>query len=603
VEAAEKATAAAQLVEVRESVREVVVPRYVEVEQPARPKPSLFAAMDAETLLSYGVPAEWLEDVRQVTEDTVLELAERLPGEAAEALLELATGGTPKVAVPIAGETDPFEHPDAQRRFRVMTNVEELQRALDYPWERWMVFLHPAQRDLVTRQYGGAARVSGSAGTGKTVVALHRAAFLARKRPEARILLTTFSDALAEALAWKLRRLVGSEPRVRERIEVCSLDCVGRRLCAMRLGEPDLVDDDSLRAMLRDASQHVEEHRFSDRFLWTEWIEVIDAWQLETWEEYRDVARLGRKRRLGEKQRQVLWTIFERVRQRLSEGGLMTSAMMFRAVTEHLAANKTQPYEFVVVDEAQDVGVPQLRFLAELAASGENGLFFAGDLGQRIFQTPFSWKSLGVDVRGRSQTLRVNYRTSHQIRRQADRLLPPELADVDGIVENRQGTVSVFNGTEPVIKVLRHEEEEVAAVAEWLSKRKADGILAHEIGLFVRSAAQLPQARAAVAAAKLEAIELNERFDSQAGRVPIRTMHLAKGLEFRAVIVMACNDEVIPLQERMEAVADEADLEEVYSTERHLLYVACTRARDHLLITAVSPASEFLDDLASTDVV
>ena len=590
-------TGAAQLVEIRETVQQITVPKYVEVEQPAPPKPALFAGIADDELLRYGVPPEWLDDVRQANEDTILDLADRLPGEAAEALLELATGGTPQIAQPVAADVNPFEHPDAQRRFRVMTNVEELQRALAYPWEKWTVFLHPAQRELVERSYGGPARVSGSAGTGKTVVALHRAVHLARKHGDARLLLTIFSNTLADALKVKLRRLVGNEPRVFERIEVHSIDDVGRRLYAACISGPRLADDTTVRRMLADASGSVEAHRFSDHFLWTEWNEVVDAWQLDSWEAYRHVARLGRKTRLSEKQRKLLWSIFERVREELAGRDLLTTATMFSRITEHLAHSGACPYQFAVVDEAQDIGVPQLRFLAALGASRQDGLFFAGDLGQRIFQPPFSWKSLGVDVRGRSRTLRINYRTSHQIRRQADRLLPPELADVDGIAENRRGTVSVFNGPDPSIHVFDSEDQETDAVAAWLPKRQADGLQPHEIGVFVRSAAQLPRARAAVEAAGLKALELQDSFDTQAGRVSICTMHLAKGLEFRAVVVMACDDEIVPLQERIEAVADDADLEEVYNTERHLLYVACTRARDHLLVTSVDPASEFLDDL------
>ena len=590
-------TGAAQLVEVRETVQEIAIPKYIEVERPAPPKPALFAAMGDEDLLAYGVPPEWLDDVRQANEDTILELADRLPGEAAEALLELATGGTPKVPQPVAADTNPFEHPDAQRRFRVMTNVEELQRALDYPWEKWTVFLHPAQRELVERSYGGPARVSGSAGTGKTVVALHRAVFLARKHRDARLLLTTFSNTLADALKVKLRRLVGNEPRVFERIEVHSIDDVGTRLYSACMLGPRLADDARVRQMLTDASARADAHRFSDHFLWTEWNEVVDAWQLDSWEAYRDVARLGRKTRLGEHQRKLLWSIFEQVRQELAGRDLLTTATMFSRIAEHLTRSGARPYEFAVVDEAQDIGVPQLRFLAALGASSQDGLFFAGDLGQRIFQPPFSWKSLGVDVRGRSRTLRINYRTSHQIRRQADHLLPPELSDVDGNAENRQGTVSVFNGPNPLIKVFDSEDQEAQAVATWLSERQVEGLQPHEIGVFVRSTAQLPRARTAVEAAGLKTLELQNSFETQAGRVSICTMHLAKGLEFRAVAVMACDDEIVPLQERIEAVADDADLEEVYNTERHLLYVACTRARDHLLVTSVAPASEFLDDL------
>ena len=219
------------------------------------------------------------------------------------------------------------------------------------------------------------------------------------------------------------------------------------------------------------------------------------------------------------------------------------------------------------------------------------------DPGQRIFQQPFSWKSLGVDVRGRSHRLRVNYRTSHQIRSCADRLLPSSLADVDGNVEDRRGTVSVFNGPAPTIRVLEDPDRETTAVGEWIADRLKGEIQPHEIGVFVRADGQLKRARAAVKAAGAKATELSDKVETTVGYVSISTMHLAKGLEFRAVVVMACDDEIVPLQDRIETVSDDSDLEEVYNTERHLLYVACTRARDHLLVTGVDPASEFLDDL------
>jgi mRNA-degrading endonuclease RelE of RelBE toxin-antitoxin system len=203
-------TGAAQFVEVRETVQEITIPKYVEAERTAPTKPRLFTDISKEDLLGYGVPAEWLDDVLNATEDTLLELADHLPGEAAEALLDLATGVGPMVARPAAVGADPFAHPDAQRRFRVMTKVEELERALEYPWDKWTIFLHPAQRTLVERDYSGPARVAGSAGTGKTIVALHRAVFLVRANPDARVLLTTFSDTLANALRTKLRRLISN---------------------------------------------------------------------------------------------------------------------------------------------------------------------------------------------------------------------------------------------------------------------------------------------------------------------------------------------------------------------------------------------------------
>lgn len=590
-------TGAAQLVEVRETVQEIIIPAYVECRRPAPPKPRLFTGVSDDHLLNYGVPPEWLNDVRQATEDTLLALADHLPSEAAEALLELATGGKPEVAKPVPTGTDPFAHPDAQRRFRVMNNIEELQRALDYPWEKWTVFLHPAQRQWVERDYSGPARVSGSAGTGKTIVALHRAVFLARANPDARVLLTTFSDILANALRIQLRRLVCNEPRLAERLEVHSIDAIGHRLFKPHLGQSQIISQDTVLELLKEAAAAVGGHKFSLPFLLTEWNHVVDAWQLETWEAYRDVRRLGRKTRLPEKQRAILWSIFDHVRTRLAAGNLITDSGMFSRLAAVVAESKHPPFDFAVVDEAQDMSAAHLRLIAALGADRPNSLFFAGDLGQRIFQQPFSWLALGIDIRGRARTLHVNYRTSHQIRMQADRLLAPEVTDADGNTEDRSNTISVFNGPAPTIRVCDSRETEKATVSKWIMDLKKEGVAPHEFGVFVRSAAELDRALAAVKEAGLAFKILDEKVETTSGYVSISTMHLAKGLEFRAVVVMACDDEVIPLQERIETVTDDADLEDVYNTERHLLYVACTRARDHLLVTSVAPASEFLDDL------
>jgi mRNA-degrading endonuclease RelE of RelBE toxin-antitoxin system len=591
-------TGAAQLVEVRERVQEIVVPAYIPYAPAAAPRKPLFAHVPDAELLAYGVPSEWLADVRQVTDDTVLSLVDHLPAEAAEALLELATGGTPQKPAPAAPAADPFEHPDARRRFRVVSDVEELARALEYPWERWIVFLHPAQRDLVERRFDGPARIAGSAGTGKTVVALHRAAHLARANPDARVLLTTFSEALASALRTKLARLVGTEPRLRERVDVEPLDAVARRLHDRMLGRAAIASRDVVRQLVHEAARDGAEPKVASAFLLSEWTEVVDAWQLDSWEAYRAVARLGRKTRLLERQRQVLWAVFDRVRAALRERKFITQAEMYGRLAARLAGGERPPYDFVVVDEAQDVSVAQLRFVGSLGGGRPDALFFSGDLGQRIFQVPFSWRSLGVDIRGRSATLRINYRMSHQIRTQADRLLGKQITDVDGNTEDRRATVSVFNGPTPLVRVVHTAADETAVVGRWLAERAADGVAPGEMAVFVRSATELPRAQAGVEAAGLGVSLLDEAVRTVRDRVPVGTMHLSKGLEFRAVAVMACDDEVLPLQARIEAVTDEGDLQEVYDTERHLLYVACTRARDHLLVTGVSPASEFLQDLS-----
>lgn len=623
-------TGAAQFVVIRETVLEIAVRKAVEA---VAQKPKLFADRSDAQLLSYGVPQEWLADVRQASEDTLLDIAAYLPAEAAEALLQAATGGElipaslasmPSASIDLTAaarddiesefeiaesqsgvRAEPshagFTHPDAQRRFRLIENREELERALEYPWDKWTTFLHPTQREVVERKYSGPARVSGSAGTGKTIVALHRAVHLARANPDARVLLATFSETLSHALRTKLRRLIGNEPLLGERIDVHALDTVGIRLHKAHAGPLTIVSGNELLSLLRAASDAVGGHKFAIRFLVTEWDQVVDAWQIQTWDSYRDVARLGRKTRLSEAQRRLLWSIFEKLIAQLSARKLWTSAGMFTALALRMKDAKHPPFDFVVVDESQDLSVSQLKFLAALGPTPD-ALFFAGDLGQRIFQQPFSWKSLGVDVRGRSKTLRVNYRTSHQIRSQADQLLNADVMDVDGNCESRADTVSVFNGPEPTVLKLKSPEAEASAVASWLGERAADGLAPHEMAVFVRSHAEIGRAKVAMGAAKLPFKVLDQHVETVSGHASLCTMHLAKGLEFRAVAVMACDDEIIPSQERIAAAGDDADLQEIYETERHLLYVACTRARDHLLVTAVDPHSEFLDDLSRASV-
>lgn len=613
-------TGAAQFVEVRETVKEVVVPAYVPAPAPpslpARPAPAAptrpFALVPDDDLLSFGVPGTWLRDVREATELTLLSLIDRLPAEAAEALLELATGGTPRLA-PVLVAREPatawpeppveappplppaFAHPDAQRRFRVVASVEELQRALEFPWDKWTVYLHPAQRQLVERQFSGPAKAAGSAGTGKTIVALHRAVHLTRAHADARVLLTTFSEPLANALRSRLARLVGNEPRLAERIDVDALPAVGRRLYTARLGSLALATDEQVRTLIAAAAADLKS-RFGLSFLLGEWRHVVDAWQVADWPAYRDLVRLGRKVRLPEARRADAWAVFERVRQGLQARGLLTEAGMFTRLAEALAASGPAPYAFAVVDEAQDLSVAQLRFLAALGRGRPDALFFAGDSGQRIFQQPFSWKALGIDIRGRSTSLCVNYRTSERIRAYADRLLESESRDADGDVERRQA-VSTFSGPPPDVWVKSDAAAESAAAGQWLRDRLAAGLAPHECAVFVRSDAQLDRARAAVSASGATARLLDGRADVRSGAVVVGAMHLAKGLEFKAVAVMACDDQILPLQERLEAVGDDGDLQETYNSERQLLYVACTRARDHLLVSGVAPASEFLDDL------
>ena len=220
-------------------------------------------------------------------------------------------------------------------------------------------------------------------------------------------------------------------------------------------------------------------------------------------------------------------------------------------------------------------------------------MFFAGDIGQRIFQQPFSWKGLGIDVRGRSVTLKVNYRTSPKF------ASPPigcfRGRSVTSFEDERAGTISVFDGPEPEVLLAKDTAAEGAAAAAFLKAVLEAGIAPTEIGIFVRSEAELPRAKAAADTAELATRTIAERARPDAAL--LGTMNLAKALEFRAVLVMACDEGVIPSTARIADVADEFELDEVMATERQLLYVELTRARDRAFVSGVLPGSEFLEDL------
>jgi hypothetical protein len=589
-------TGAVQIVEVRERVEEVappptfdfVFPEPAKGKEKAAASSALFSSLDDDSLLSIGVPADWLADVRAATEDGFFALTAHLPAEASEALLEYAATGRLVAPTPPSAVADPFAHPDALRRIKLIADQEELEQALAYPWEKWGVFLHPSQRALVERSFSGPARVAGSAGTGKTIVAIHRAVSLARENPSAKVLLASFSEPLAAELAKKVLVLAPDTGGVVPRITTASFHGIAEQMFQLEhRARPRIATETVLRERLRAAAASENLKGFSERFLLSEWTNVIDAWGLTSLDAYSTVQRMGRKSRLGPNQRASLWPVFQAVRAALAAERYTTWANAFTGLAETLAQQSRKPFDHVIIDEAQDLAPAELSFFAALAPAKSDGLFLSGDVGQRIFQHPFSWASLGVDVRGRSHTLKVCYRTSQQIRRAADKLLPTVLRDTDGLEDERRGIISVFDGPAPEVKSLATVTAEADAVRQTVESWLSDGIAPHEIGLFVRTPQLVTRARAAIAGF------------ARADEMTTAPMSLAKGLEFRAVVVMACDEGILPLDARVADAADEAELDDIYETERRLLYVACTRAREHLLLTGVTPTSEYLADFTS----
>jgi superfamily I DNA/RNA helicase/mRNA-degrading endonuclease RelE of RelBE toxin-antitoxin system len=584
-------TGAAQIVEVRERVEEVVqrVVRKVEEEPP------LFAKYEKDYLLALGVPPEWLDAVRSVANSGFEGLAQRLPAEASERLWQLAVGEA--VPRPVAvTSVDPFEHPDAQRRFRALDTKDELRRALDYPWERWIVFLHPTQRSVVGRRFSGPAKLCGSAGTGKSVVAMHRTAQFVKDVTGGRVLLTTFSRTLAQRLAQSLDMLVPRDSSERKRLDVEHLHKVARDVWTRASGRSFTAPDARrLMSLLEAAKTRVApSFALGLPFLRSEWEAIIDPWGLTTWEAYRAAPRVGRSTPLGARQRAAVWRIMEELHRLLADAGLMTWSGLCHAAAQ--VAKTKPPYAHVIADESQDLGPAEMTFLRALVAPGANDLFLCGDAGQRIYKARFAWSQAGVDVRGRSTRLRVNYRTTEQIRGFADGIVPATIDEGDDAEGTRQ-TLSLLSGPKPEVMGYASVSAESDGVAEWIRSLLAEGLRHNDIAVFGRTDAVLRErAEPALRRLNIAGHHLSDDTPPSGDSVALGTMHRAKGLEFRAVAVVGCDADLLPHAYAMRDLIDPADRETFVENERQLLYVAATRARERLLLTHGPSRSKFLSD-------
>jgi superfamily I DNA/RNA helicase len=573
-------TGAAQIVEVKERVEEVVR----QVVREDMTEPPLFARHEPDYLLALGVPLEWLDAVRAVGESELDKLLGHLPAEAAERLLQLACGEP--VPRPVSTTTqDPFEHPDAKRRFRVLDSQAELRRALDAPWEQWLVFLHPTQRAVVERKFKGPARVTGSAGTGKSVVAIHRAAHLLKAHPDARVLLTTFSRTLAARLGQSADLLLGTDTKERKRLAIDHLHKVARELLMQSTGKAfSVLDPKRLEGLIETAKGRVAPSAdFSLAFLRSEWNAIVDPWGIRSWPAYKGVSRAGRATPLGAKQRLAIWKIFEELQRVLAERRLLTWTGLCYEAAQLLYDGR--PYDHVIADECQDFGPAELTLLRALVEPGPDDLFLCSDAGQRIYKAAVAWSSTGIDVRGRSTRLSINYRTTEQIRRFSDRILPEAIDEGDGEKEKRS-TVSVLNGPPPEMQGFANVMKEAEGVAGLLRTLLTSGYKPRDIAIFARTESVLrDRAEPALAKAGLAGHPLSDDQPPSATDVSVGTIHRAKGLEFKVVVVMGCDADAVPLAYLQKELVDEADREAFLEQERHLLYVACTRARERLVVT------------------
>lgn len=594
-------TGSLQVVEVADERRVPTAEVPGAAKKPASTKPfRIFASQADAYLLSLGVPETWLPVLREVgDDDQLLEVCTKLPQDVAERLIAVSAGELVTPPVPIPRDQPLTSSPELRQRFYVVDDRSDLQTVLDAPMERWIAFLHPSQRALVEKTFNGPAKVTGSAGTGKTTVAMHRARRLAGEGK--RVLLTTFVNTLAHNLLRQLKVLC--TPAELKLITVSTVHARAVAIARTVDSRVDIANVNEVKKLL-DAMRLRHAPAFDPAFVRAEWESVVQLQGLATWADYRGARRSGRGKPLSVAERKTLWQVFEGVLDGLRGRRHYDWAGICRYAEELLTSGKAaSPFDAVLVDEVQDLKVPELRFLRAVAArtdksGGELVLF--GDAGQRIYPGGFSLGALGIDVRGRSTTLRLNYRTTEQIRRAADAILADSADDLDSSVESRKGTRSLLRGPAPELRGYELAESELDAAVRRIKQWIAAGLAPRAIGAFSRTNRRADQLAEALTSAKVPATALSDATEDSENAVHVGTMHRAKGLEFRAVLVFDCSAGVLPNATALEAQVDPQDREAAEARERQLLYVAMTRARDELAVTWAQKPSPFLAPLLST---
>ncbi len=469
--------------------------------------------------------------------------------------------------------------------------AEELRLVLAHPFAAWRTFLHPDRREIAYHaRYAGPAQVTGGPGTGKTVTVLHRAAFLAERAEP--VLVTTFAGNLADALGAQLDLLI-RDVGMRRRIEVLNVDRLAYSIVKQARGTPVIADERVLRARWAQAAAQAG-LAFTPAFGKNEWEQVILAQDLRTEQAYLTCPRTGRGRPLGRAQRSQVWQAVQRVTAELAADREATHLQLADEAAELLRQEGAPRYRHILVDEAQDLHPSQWRLLRAAVAPGPDDLFIAADPHQRVYDNRVSLASLQISVRGRSRRLSLNYRTTQEILAWAVPLLGTEpVTGLDGEVDSLLGYRSPMRGPRPERQVTATRAEEFNFLTERVRSWLSDGIEPHAVGVAARSASLVREAREALKAAGIMTVSLSGRGGTQAVRAG--TMHAMKGLEFQAVAVIGVEQGLVPepaavTPETEDAAAHAQDLQR----ERCVLFVACTRARDHLYVSGTGQPSIFL---------
>jgi superfamily I DNA/RNA helicase/mRNA-degrading endonuclease RelE of RelBE toxin-antitoxin system len=573
-------------------------------------QPNLFSGIANESLTQIGVPEEILPFVKSFRDISEFYQAKPyLPADAYEVLEYLANGFSldevkelfrkePEATAPEGDLAQALQRDSNKTSFVVLEGEEELRRIMAEPLEKWRIFLHPAQRRLVEKDLSGSYRVLGGAGTGKTVVAMHRAKYLASRLPgTGRILFTTFTANLAGDIKDNLRKICSVEEL--RRIEVINLDAWVGQFLRQHGYTYSIVYEAATDAVWDEAiAQSGEDINLGRDFFIDEWSNVIAAQECFTREKYMRVSRVGRGIRLDRKKRIQVWSIFEEYLALMKERQIRDVDTAMYECRLILEKNQRDPlYSSVIVDEGQDFSSNAYRLLRAIAnGEHQNDIFIVGDAHQRIYKKKAVLSQCGINVRGRSSHLYINYRTTEEIRKYAFAFLKGISFDnLDDEYEGEERCQSLTHGNYPCIQHFKSVDEECAFITDEVKRLMDNGVDQKDICLVARTHNLLEDYASAFRNAGIRVYEIKRTKldDRNFEGVRIATMHRIKGLEFQYMFVAAMNNRVMPLASAIDRT-DEVSKQASLTSEKCLLYVALTRARKAAYITSYGKKSELL---------
>ena len=584
-------------------VQEVAVEKQIE-------KETIFAAYTDDQLIRMGLPEEQIPMIKSLESmDEFYAMKKSIPEDAYEGLEWLAHGFDYDEVIDTLYEDEAEQVKDddfaaalqsdsSKKSFVIVDGEEELKRIMAEPLEKWRIFLHPTQRKIVNRDYSGPARVLGGAGTGKTVVAMHRAKRLASDIPLGkRVLFTTYTRNLADDIRENLRKIVSMDQM--KKIEVINLDAWVASFLRDQGYEYNISYGDELDKIWDDAiAQSGGSLDYTKNFYIDEWIKVVQAQEAYTKEKYVKASRIGRGLRLDRIKRMKVWAVFEEYMNLMDEKKLRDSEFAMyecRIILEKQFSGGR--YESIIVDEGQDLSQSAFRLIRALAGEAhKNDIFIVGDAHQRIYRNKAILSKCGINVRGRARKLRINYRTTEEIRKYAFGLLKGvSFDDMDEEYDDGDNCQSLTHGEKPVIKKFNTPEDEMEFIVREIKDLEAAGVPRKDICLVARTHKLINGYKDGLRNNGIDVFEIttNKVDDRSRDEVRIATMHRVKGLEFNYIFAAGVNNKALPNGVRSD-FSDDVSLEEFETEEKCLLYVALTRARAGAYVTCYGTMSNLI---------